>query len=497
MFTIISSMSYKEAVVMKSKRVGIMVPLFSLAGNFGIGDIDSMYQFIDQLDGSGVSIIQLLPMNAVSGDETSPYSGISAFAVNPIYISLRRLKYLEAELHNWEVPDRINYQAVNTFKYAHLKASYDNFLTKATPLDRKRLRSFKEKASGWLSNYSLFHALSHEHKKAFWDWPEEHQNPSDAADWAEANQDKVEFFTYLQWICFEQWQGLKDYAASKGISFMGDLPLYVSKNSADAWSRPEVFRKGVHAGVPPDIYAEDGQDWGNPIYDWKVMAKDGYQWWKDRVQWLKEFCDLVRIDHIRGIYSYWAVPDGALPKDVKSWTPGPKAALIDALKETGMELIGEDLGDIPPAVDQWMNKIKVPGYKVFLFGWGSYESEKYRFTEEYPNDSLACTSTHDSESFWEFLEALSEPQIYELGSYLGIKEGEEFTIDDLLKRSIKKLIDSPSKYVMFPLQDVLAKGIRINTPGSVSQDNWSRVIPVGDQELNSLSEFSMMIKASK
>ena len=186
---------------MKSKQVGIMVPLFSLAGNFGIGDIDSMYQFIDQLDGSGVSIIQLLPMNAVSGDETSPYSGISAFAVNPIYISLRRLKYLEAELHNWEVPDRINYSAVNTFKYAHLKASYDSFLIKATPLDRKRLRSFKEKASGWLSDYSLFHALSHEHKKAFWDWPKEHQNPSDAADWAEANQDKVEFLhTYNGYV---------------------------------------------------------------------------------------------------------------------------------------------------------------------------------------------------------------------------------------------------------------------------------------------------------
>ena len=496
MFTIMSITSYKEAVVVKSKRVGIMVPLFSLPGNFGIGDIDSMYQFIDQLDGSGISIIQLLPMNAVSGDETSPYSGISAFAVNPVYISLRRLKYLDAELQNWDVPDRINYPAVNTFKYAHLRASYDNFSTKATPLDRKRFRSFKEQAGGWLSDYTLFHALSHEHKKAFWDWPKEHQNPADASVWAKENQDKVEFFTYLQWICFEQWQGLKDYADSKGISFMGDLPLYVSKNSADAWSRPEVFRKGVHAGVPPDIYAEDGQDWGNPIYDWKVMAKDGYQWWKDRVKWLKEFCDLVRIDHIRGIYSYWAVPDGALPKEVKSWTPGPKADLIDALKETGMELIGEDLGDIPPAVDQWMKKIKVPGYKVFLFGWGSYESEKYRFTEEYPNASLACTSTHDSESFWEFLEALSEQQIYELGSYLGIKEGEEFTIDDLLKRSIKKLIESPSRYVMFPLQDVLGKGIRINTPGSVSEDNWSRVIPLGDQELNSLSEFSTLIKAS-
>ena len=116
--------------MIKSKRVGIMVPLFSLPGNFGIGDIDSMYQFIDQLEGSGVSVIQLLPMNAVSGDETSPYSGISAFAVNPVYISLRRLKYLDAELENWEVPDRINYSAVNTFKFAHLRASYDNFLTK-------------------------------------------------------------------------------------------------------------------------------------------------------------------------------------------------------------------------------------------------------------------------------------------------------------------------------------------------------------------------------
>ena len=139
------------------------------------------------------------------------------------------MKYLEAELHNWEVPDRINYQAVNTFKYAHLKASYDSFLIKATPLDRKRLRSFKEKASGWLSDYSLFHALSHEHKKPFGIGLKNikiHQMPLIGR---EANQDKVEFFTYLQWICFEQWQGLKDYAASKGISFMGDLPLYVSK----------------------------------------------------------------------------------------------------------------------------------------------------------------------------------------------------------------------------------------------------------------------------
>lgn len=478
----------------KSRRVGVMVPLFSLPGCFGIGDVDSMYRFIEQLDGSGISIIQLLPMNAVAGNETSPYSGISAFAVNPVYISLRRLKYLENDLESWSIPESINYAATNDFKFYHLRRSYENFLEKGTPLDKKQFRAFCENSADWLRDYSLFHALYNEHKKAFWDWPEEHRSPFKAAEWGAQHEIEVGFFSYLQWICYEQWQGLKEYAGDKGIQFMGDLPLYVSKNSSDAWARPELFRKGVHAGVPPDIYAADGQDWGNPIYDWKVMAKDNYDWWKDRVIWLKQFCDLVRIDHIRGIYSYWAVPDGSLPKDVKSWTPGPKTPLIDALKQTGIELIGEDLGDIPPAVEQWMDQIKIPGYRVFLFGWGDYESEKYRYAEEYPRDSFACTSTHDSESFWEFLENLSEQKIFELGAYLGIESGQEFTIEDLRKLSIQKLLKSPSQYVVLPLQDILGKGIRINLPGSVSDDNWTKVISFNESDLDAIAEFSAWVK---
>lgn len=478
----------------KSKRVGVMVPLFSLPGCFGIGDVDSLYRLIDRLAGSGVSIIQLLPMNAVAGNETSPYSGISAFAINPVYISLRRLKYHQVNLESWEVPSRIDYATTNSFKYEQLRISFNNFSEKGTPSDRKRFKVFCEERSEWLESYSLFHALYDEHQKAFWDWPEDHQCPIKAKEWGKLNAAEVSFYSYLQWICFDQWQSLKEYAQDKGIQFMGDLPLYVSKNSSDAWSNPELFRVGVHAGVPPDIYAEDGQDWGNPIYDWKVMAKDNFKWWQDRVNWLKQFCDLVRIDHIRGVYSYWAVPDGALPKDVKSWTPGPKTALIEALKKTGIELIGEDLGDIPPPVEKWMEQIQIPGYKVFLFGWGGYESGKYRFPELYPSESLACTSTHDSESFWEFLENLSEDQVFELGSYLGIKPGEEFTIDDLRKLSIKKLLNSPSRLVIFPLQDILGKGIRINTPGSVSDENWSKVIRMDIPDEASMSEFSSWIK---
>lgn len=480
-----------------AKKVGIMVPLFSLPGEHGIGDVDSLYKLVDQFKDTGIRIIQLLPMNAVSGDDTSPYSSISSFAFNPVYISLSRLKHVQEDLEPFQAEDKVDYPRVNAYKYGCLNRAYQNFREKGTPLERKQFESYCSKTEEWLEPYSVFHALSMEHKSAFWDWPEGVRSYEGGREWAGENERNVEFIRYLQWIIYTQWQDLKEYAQRYNIHFMGDLPLYVSKNSCDYWHQPELFRKGVHAGVPPDIYAEEGQDWGNPIYDWKVMKKDGFSWWKKRLLWLKEFFDLVRIDHIRGLYSYWAVPDGAKPIDVKRWTPGPKEDLIKALKSTGMELIGEDLGDIPPAVSKWMNKIDIPGYKVFLFGWGDYEADNYRFVEEYPKATLACTSTHDSESYFEFLSNLSEEKVYELAAYLGVEAGTEFTIDDLCKLSLKKLIDGPSDYVVFPLQDILSRPIRINLPGSVSEDNWSRVIKIYPEDGARLQEFSLMIEASK
>lgn len=476
-----------------AKQVGVLVPLFSLPGEYGIGDIDSLYKFVDKMANLNVQIIQLLPMNAVSEGETSPYSSISSFAINPLYISLDRLPFVAKNIEKAIIIDKVDYKAAYRIKFQVFNESWQGFLSKASQLQKNQFKKFKKDFKKWLEPYTIFHCLMSQNKKAFWDWDESVQNLIGGQEWYKENSLSVDFFAYLQWITFTQWKDLKSYAQEKKVKLMGDLPLYVSKNSSDYWSRPKLFKKGVHAGVPPDMYSEDGQDWGNPIYDWEVMKKDKFLWWKERITWMKEFFDLVRIDHVRGLYSYWEVPDGSLPKDVKDWTPGPGAALFESLKETGMELIGEDLGDIPKEVEEWMKKIKLPGYKVFLFGWGEYKADNYRFIENYPKNTLACTSTHDSESYWEFLEALTDEQVYELGTYLGIKSDERFTLEDIRKRSIKKLLNSKSDYVIIPLQDILAKGIRINLPGSISDENWSKLITIEDSDKEKLNEFSQWI----
>lgn len=482
---------------MKKKHVGVMVPLFSLRGTHGIGDIDSLYHFIEQIKDTGIDIIQILPLNALGMNDTSPYSSISAFGMDPIYLSLGRLKYLTRTIdpvHSKE--PKVDYQAVRELKLPALRESFEGFQKLGTPMDKKRYQAFCREHDSWLTPFSIFQALSFHEPKAFWDWEDDLQSMKGAQAWAEDHKEEVEFSRYLQWIFFRQWTDLKSFAAEHGILFMGDLPLYVSKNSADYWSNPDLFRKGVRAGVPPDLYAAEGQDWGNPIYNWKAMKKEGFSWWKQRLIWLKHFFDLIRLDHIRGIYSYWAVPEGKKPNEVKRWTPGPATDLIEALKESGIELIGEDLGSIPPAVDKWMRDIKIPGYKVFLFGWGEYESEKYRFPETYTKESLACTSTHDSESFFEFLENLDDSRVFELASYLGLEADEEFTLLDLLDRILIRILKSPSKYVIFPLQDILAKSIRINLPGSVGDENWTSIIPLEDYDYERLDEFGQMVRTS-
>lgn len=479
-----------------SKKIGIMVPLFSLSGDYGIGDIDSLYKLVDSICDKNIHVIQLLPMNAVAGNETSPYSSISSFAFNPVYISLSRLPWLEGNLPETTLStERVDYTEANKLKYQFLRLAWKRFQAKNIPHEQQKLTAFNHKQKEWLEPYAIFHALCFHHNfKAFWDWPAEQQSLESARNWAKDNNEEVDFFRFLQWIFYEQWSELKRYAQEKNIIFMGDLPLYVSKNSSDHWARPEMFKKGVHAGVPPDMYSEDGQDWGNPIYDWEQMKKGKFSWWKKRLLWLKEYFDLVRIDHFRGLYSYWEVKDGESPKNTKDWTTGPQTALIDALKSTGVEIIGEDLGHIPEDVEEWIEETEVPGYRVLLFGWGGYKSEKYRFCEQYPKNSLACTSTHDSESYREFLENLNQEQVFELGAYLGIKSGESFTLQDLCEKSIRRLLSSPSQYVIIPLQDVLYQKIRINLPGSVSADNWTAIINIDEQGWQSLEKFSHWIE---
>jgi 4-alpha-glucanotransferase len=477
------------------KKTGLVVPIFSLEGKYGVGDIASMYRFIDQLHGLRVNLIQTLPLNVLGGTETSPYSSISAFANHPLYISLDHLKYLPERPEPLPVQERVDYQGAMKLKYAAFKSAWLNFSVSATKSERRSFSDFCRKQAEWLRPYAVFHALFASFNQAFWDFPEELQSLSGAQEWAKEHEDEVQFFEYLQWVFYEQWQELRAYAAKAGIIFMGDLPLYVSRNSADYWQRPEMFKKGVHAGVPPDLYAEEGQDWGNPIYDWELLEKEDFAWWKKRMLWLKEFFDVVRIDHFRGLYSYWEVVDGQKPNTTKDWTKGPGTPYIEAIRSTGIELVGEDLGFIPPEVEKWIESVNIVGYRPVIFGWGNYAGEddygagKYKFPEEYGEMTMACSSTHDSESLLEFLRDLSEKQRFEMAAWLGIKAGESFTDELLREKIIQKLLSCKSRYVVFPLQDITGQAVRINLPGTVSENNWTAVIPVTDKGLQELQRF--------
>jgi 4-alpha-glucanotransferase len=488
------------APIMTRRKSGILIPLFSLPGRYGMGDIESMYKFISQVSDTGIDLIQLLPLNALGGDETSPYSSISAFACHPLYISLKHLPWMDELPEERPSGTRVDYKGAYEAKMPALKRSYELFIKQGTAVEQSRFESFCEKNNHWLPAYSVFHTLFETHKTAFWEWPEEHQDSENAMKNKELLE-KSRFYQFLQWVFFEQWQELKLTASESGISFMGDLPLYVSENSSDHWERPELFKKGVHAGVPPDLYSEEGQDWGNPIYDWKKMEASGFQWWKNRVLWLSEFCSAVRVDHFRGIYSYWEVQDGHSPKETKDWTDGPKTGLIKAISDCGITLIGEDLGFIPEEVETWINEMGIPGYRVFIFGWGFYSGEedygssKYSFPENYPRESMACTTTHDSESLMEFLEDLEEMERFRLAGYLGYEEGRSFTLRDLCWKMIEKVLSCPSKYCIIPLQDILGKPLRINLPGTVSPKNWSAVIDWSSPEdKESLSNFKGFIR---
>ena len=468
------------------KKHGVAIPVFSLPGKYGIGDIASLRNLIQRLKDFPIDLIQVLPLNALGPFEISPYSSISAFANELLYIDVDLLSNSPKEVNGYSNDLTVNYYDARCIKTDVLKESYQEFINFENSIERQSFEVFKIKQRHWLDSYSYFHYLLDKNKCAYWDWPKK------SLDCLSVQEiENVEFYSYVQWIFYEQWQTLRLEARNYGIELMGDLPIYVSKNSADIWADPELFQTGIHAGVPPDLYSEDGQDWGNPIYDWNLMQQDNFLWWRQRMEWLKEFFDIVRVDHIRGLHDYWAVKDGFSPKETMDWTEGPRDGIIEVIREAGVEIIGEDLGLITEDVEHWMRRLHVPGYRVFIFGWGWYSKQgqdygalKYKNPNSYPEHSLCCSSTHDSESLAEFLDNLTEIERHDLCRFLNCSH------IDLRKTILKSLRDSPSNYVIHPIQDLMNLPIRINTPGTVGEKNWTSIIPLDNLQTGLTEYFS-------
>lgn len=463
--------------------------LSSLSSPYGIGTMGKeAYTFVDFLKEAGQSVWQLLPICPTSyGD--SPYQSYSTFAGNPYFIDLDKLEECglleksEYDTVDWEsTPDRVNYGALYNKRYPIYHKAVERFL-EDEPEDFKE---FCEKNAFWLSDFALFMTLKDVHNGASWsDWKAPLRDHEEEAlkEAEEEYQDTILFWKALQYIFFKQWYELKDYANEKGISIIGDLPIYVSLDSVDVWAHPELFQLDENkvpkevAGCPPDGFSADGQLWGNPLYNWDYMDKTEYVWWIQRIDYLCQVYDTLRIDHFRGFDSYYAIPYGDTTAKNGYWKQGPGMKLFHAVEKSigKKNIIAEDLGYLTDSVKQLLADSTFPGMKVMEFAFDSRDASSLEYLpHNYIPNSVAYAGTHDNDTIVGWFSEASEDDVAYAKEYLCISEGDEVNWSMMCV-----LWASVSDLAIVQAQDLLALGseARMNQPSTLGR-NWSwRAMP--------------------
>ena len=445
----------------------------------------SAYRFADFLADTRQSYWQILPLNPTDPFHVnSPYFSTSAFAGNPLLIS-PDLLIQDDLLTRQEVEsgpsfpvDRVDYQTVIDFKGKLAEQAYLRFKCREVPPDYER---FCSENAAWLDGFSLFVALkSHFGGKAWNEWPQDLRDREPGAIGVAQKElsKKIRMEKFLQYFFFKQWGMLKKYCNQKDIQIIGDIPIYVSHDSADVWMNPELFKLDaqkmpfVVAGVPPDYFSETGQLWGNPVYRWDVIKEKGYEWWVNRIAHNLRFLDIIRIDHFRGLVGYWEVPAAEKTAIHGRWVEGPSSDFINYLirKFPYLPMIAEDLGVITPDVREVMNRFEFPGMKVLLFAFGDNLPNNPYIPYNLPKNCIAYTGTHDNNTARGWFEKEATPdEKRRLFQYLGrIVSSEE-----LPRELIRLLMMSVASTVIFPIQDILGLGeeARMNIP-STGEGNW-------------------------
>jgi 4-alpha-glucanotransferase len=462
--------------VVTSRASGILLHPTSLPGRYGIGDLGKeAHRFADWLASAGQRLWQVLPLGPVGYGE-SPYQLFSAFAGNPLLISpevlIARGWLEQADLADApDFPDEtVDFQRVIPWKNALLRKAFEHFRTHASPTDHEELSEFVRRHTGWLLSFSRFMALKEANGGRLWTEWEKTGEPDPAA---------MEFHHFLQFEFFRQWCALKDYCAGLGIRMMGDLPIYIATDSADAWEHPELFDFTAVAGVPPDYFSATGQRWGNPLYHWDKMKAEGYHWWIERMRAALTMFDLVRIDHFRGFEAYWAVPASEPTAQHGEWIKGPGADLFRALESAlgSLPVIAENLGVITPEVEALRQQFNFPGMAILQFAFGKDDQARSFKPHNYVRNLVAYSGTHDNDTvmgWWKSqggdstrsAEAIAEEKDH-ARQYLAT-DGREMNVT-----LIRALMASVADTVLFPAQDVLGLGseARMNTP-AVANGNW-------------------------
>ena len=461
---------------------GILLHISSLPSPYGIGTLGkAAYDFADFLHAAGQKYWQLLPLGPTSHGD-SPYQSFSTFAGNPYFIDLDMLvadgllQQSDLDGRDWgSNPRYVDYGKIYESRFEVLRIAFQNGFGR----DHAEVQEFIADNSRWLPNYALYMAVKrHFGMKSWLDWPDSsiRLRKSEAVErYSRELKEDVDFFTYLQYLFYKQWNALREYIHSLDIKVIGDLPIYVAMDSADVWAEPEFFQLGEGnvptevSGVPPDYFSADGQLWGNPLYDYDRMRDDGYGWWIRRVDGARRLFDITRIDHFRGLESYWAVPYGAATAKEGRWRKGPGMDLIGRL--TGwfrdLELIAEDLGFHTPEVEQLLADSGLPGMKILEFAFDSRDASNY-LPHTYDRNCICYVGTHDNETVMQWKDQAKRSDITYARKYLGLSSAEGFNWG-IIRGGMGSVADT----FVAQMQDYLALGAegRMNTPGT-SSGNW-------------------------
>ncbi len=463
---------------------GILMHISSLPNQYGIGTFGKeAYAFADFLAAAKQRYWQILPLCPTSfGD--SPYQSPSAFALNPYFIDFDQLEDLGLLLPDdysgmdyGNDPEHVDYQKIYISKESVLRKAF----VRRELLPPQELEAFIQKHQSWLTDYALYMVL----KKHFdnqpwgcWDTDIRQRTPETLTFYQEHYRDDILYFQFVQYIAYEQWNSLKNYINRQGIEIIGDIPIYASADSADTWSNASagIFQYGRDltpvcvAGCPPDYFSDDGQYWGNTVYDWAKNKETGYDWWLRRIKNALTNYDWVRIDHFRGFESYWEVPYGSPTAAYGSWKPGPGMDFIDVLKNAlgDVKIIAEDLGFMTDSVKNFFKKSGFPGMKVLGFAFDSLGDNDY-LPHNYDKNCVVYTGTHDNDTVLGWFAHAGEKQKAFAERYLKLDEAEGYHWG-----MIRGALSSAATLAVIPMQDFLGLGseARMNTPATLGGTNW-------------------------
>lgn len=468
-------MEPQEESLLNYRRAGVLLHISSLPNEHGPGNMGKeAYNFVNFLYDAGIKVWQTLPLGVPHGDG-SPYQCISAHAGNPALINLDEL-VLKGWLQEAEQCNTCE-MGEDYLENCLISKAYTGFKHLASVEERKAFADYCAEKSSWLDDYALFMALRTKYALKCWNqWPEDlkDREPEAINKARKLLIQAIEIIQFEQFVFYTQWMALKNYANDKNVLLFGDIPIFVSYDSADVWSNREVFKldkqgeMSVVAGVPPDYFSETGQRWGNPHYDWKYLKKSKFSWWNERMRSQLEIFDILRIDHFRGFEAAWEIPANEDTAINGEWVKAPGKALLNAMKKEfgNIPLIAEDLGIITEEVDELRLAFNLPGMKILQFAFGDTDANPY-LPHNYDHNCVVYTGTHDNDTTLGWFNSLNDHDKGRIYSYLGHSQA---TMPFLL---IGTAFSSVANLAVVPMQDVLELGSehRMNTPGTI-EGNW-------------------------